>query len=186
MRGESKARPDFLTVVNLNARAPTGHPLHAFKHAVDAPRTRCPDSRADANTSPVSQRQADSLLTQPGPERARRADLHIGTAGDLRSTRAVHGGEPRHLRRRAEGEPVSLATGGQEIVERYLFSMNLCVPLGRFRPGLNHRDLSTLEGATHRCRMPDYRICPACPVSECRSIVRQRLVGVLKFSRNRP
>jgi transposase len=35
MRGKSKAQPDFLTVVNLNARVPAGHPLRAIKHQVD-------------------------------------------------------------------------------------------------------------------------------------------------------
>ncbi len=35
MRGKPQAQPDFLTVGNLNARVPAGHPLRAIKHNVD-------------------------------------------------------------------------------------------------------------------------------------------------------
>ena len=35
MRGKSKAQPDFLTVVNPNARVPQEHPLRAIKLQVD-------------------------------------------------------------------------------------------------------------------------------------------------------
>jgi transposase len=36
MRGKPQAQPDFLTVINLNAKVPTGHPLRAIKQCVDA------------------------------------------------------------------------------------------------------------------------------------------------------
>ena len=35
MRGISKAQPDFLTVVNLNACVPAGHPLRVIKRMLD-------------------------------------------------------------------------------------------------------------------------------------------------------
>jgi transposase len=36
MRGKPQAQPDFLTVINLNASVPAGHPLRAIKRRVDA------------------------------------------------------------------------------------------------------------------------------------------------------
>jgi transposase len=36
MRGKPQSQPDFLTVINLNASVPTGHPLRAIKRRVDA------------------------------------------------------------------------------------------------------------------------------------------------------
>lgn len=36
MRGKPQAQPDFLTVINLNASVPAGHPLRAIKRRVDS------------------------------------------------------------------------------------------------------------------------------------------------------
>src|SRR5271155_162712 len=36
MRGKPQSQPDFLTVINLNASVPAGHPLRAIKRCVDA------------------------------------------------------------------------------------------------------------------------------------------------------
>ena len=36
MRGKPQAQSDFLTVINLNACAPTDHPLRAIKRRMDA------------------------------------------------------------------------------------------------------------------------------------------------------
>jgi transposase len=36
MRGKPQAQPDFLTVINLNASVPAGHPLRAIKLRVDS------------------------------------------------------------------------------------------------------------------------------------------------------
>lgn len=35
MRGKPQAQPEFLTVIHLNAKVPTDHPLRAIKHRVD-------------------------------------------------------------------------------------------------------------------------------------------------------
>src|SRR5271163_3997990 len=36
MRGKPQSQPDFLTVINLNASVPAGHPLRVIKRRVDA------------------------------------------------------------------------------------------------------------------------------------------------------
>ena len=36
MRGKAQPQPEFLTVVNLNAKVPADHPLRAIKRRVDA------------------------------------------------------------------------------------------------------------------------------------------------------
>jgi transposase len=36
MRGKPQAQPEFLTVINLNAKVPANHPLRAIKRRVDA------------------------------------------------------------------------------------------------------------------------------------------------------
>jgi len=36
MRGKPQARPDFLAVINLDARVPAEHPLRAIKRRMDS------------------------------------------------------------------------------------------------------------------------------------------------------